>query len=319
MSIKLLSCICFFFALFVNPLLPLPSAQTADTGDNHAVQVAMKNVMYHYTEPIAVHIFRLQGELAPVKANDTVVFDDKNSFHLVITSAEIAISCDALAEVLNHNVFASPDAPFKEMHIESKDNQLIIKGKIPQKANLQFETTGTVSADSDGRIRLHTDHVKAAHVPVKGLLDLLGVDLARLVNTNSVHGLTIDKDDLILDPEQILPAPHIRGKVTGVRIEGNDIVQVFGTTQAPTFAFPQAGNYMAFRHGYLKFGRLVMEDSDLVMLDMDPRDPFDFYLTHYQEQLVAGYTKSTMDFGLRVHTRDYNKLRGHHDQTAPRP
>ena len=34
------------------------------------------------------------------------------------------------------------------------------------------------------------------------------------------------------------------------------------------------------------------------MIDMDPRDPFDFYLDHYQEQLVAGYTKSTPDYGL---------------------
>ena len=49
-----------------------------------------------------------------------------------------------------------------------------------------FETTGALSADSDGRIRLHAEHVKAAHLPVKGLLDLLGVDLARLVNRNAV-------------------------------------------------------------------------------------------------------------------------------------
>ncbi|HXO32769.1 MAG TPA: hypothetical protein VN901_10495 [Candidatus Acidoferrales bacterium] len=30
------------------------------------------------------------------------------------------------------------------------------------------------------------EHVEAAHLPVKGLLDLLGVDLARLVNRNAV-------------------------------------------------------------------------------------------------------------------------------------
>ncbi|MGB8580600.1 MAG: hypothetical protein WCD47_07240 [Candidatus Sulfotelmatobacter sp.] len=51
-----------------------------------------------------------------------------------------------------------------------------------------------------------------------------------------------------------------------------------------------------------------MRDADLIMIDMDPRDPFDFYLDHYQDQLVAGYTKSTPAFGLRAYARDYDKL-----------
>ena len=50
---------------------------------------------------------------------------------------------------------------------------------------------------------------------------------------------------------------------------------------------------MAFRHGDMRFGKLTMHDADLIMIDMDPRNPFDFFLDHYQDQLVAGYTKST--------------------------
>jgi hypothetical protein len=41
---------------------------------------------------------------------------------------------------------------------------------------------------------------------------------------------------------------------------------------------------------------------------MDPQDPFDFFLEHYKKQLVAGYTKTTPDFGLRVFMRDFNKV-----------
>jgi len=54
--------------------------------------------------------------------------------------------------------------------------------------------------------------------------------------------------------------------------------------------------------------RLTMSDTDMVLIDMDPNDPFDFYLEHYKEQLVAGYTKETPSFGLRVYMRDFNKL-----------
>ena len=52
-----------------------------------------------------------------------------------------------------------------------------------------------------------------------------------------------------------------------------------------------------------------MNDSDMVLIDADPKDPFDFYLDHYKEQLVAGYSKNTMHDGLRVHMPDYAKLK----------
>jgi hypothetical protein len=308
MNAKLAHGICLFSLFFV-PLSTLPSPAQTSAAETQAVQVAMKNVTYHYTEPIVVHIVRLEGELLPTNPRDLVVFDDKNSFTLALKSAEIAISCNALAQVLNENVFSFAGAPLKDLGIESQNDRLIIKGKLRQKMDVPFETTGTLSANADGRIRLHAEHVKAAHLPMKGLLDLLGIDLSRLINTNKVRGVTVEKDDLILDPEQILPPPHIQGKVTAVRVQGNDIVQVFGTPQASNFAAKQPGNYLAFRHGDIRFGKLTMHDADLIMIDMDARNPFDFFLDHYQDQLVAGYTKSTPEYGLRVYTRDYNKLR----------
>ncbi len=287
------------------------SKEQAQKDTSGTVQVAMKNVMYHFSDPIAAHIIRLQGRLTPTKAGSIVIFDDKNSFLLNLDSAEIAISCNSLAAVMNQNVFNAPDAPIKNVAISSKGNQLVIKGQLHSKHGVPFEVEGTLTTNGDGRIRFHADHVKAAHLPVKGLLDLLGLDLANLINTKKVQGVSTDKDDLILNPQEILPPPHIRGAVTAVRLQGNEIVQVFGTLEASNFAAKQPGNYMAYHGSDLRFGKLVMNDSDLILLDMDPQDPFDFYLDHYKEELVAGYTKTTPEFGLRVYTRDYNKLRNH--------
>jgi len=47
----------------------------------------------------------------------------------------------------------------------------------------------------------------------------------------------------------------------------------------------------------------------MVLIDMDAKDPFDFFLNHYKEQLAAGYSKNTLQDGLRVHMPDYGKLR----------
>ena len=302
--------VCLALLFFIIVRSPNPAvAQSNGTSDIHAVQIAMRNVTYHYTVPIAVHIVQLQGELLPTKPGAIVVFEDKNSFILALASAEISISCNALAQVLNENVFSAADSPIKNLSIESRNNRLIMRGKLHQKGDIPFETEGVLMAEPDGRIRLHTEHLKASHLPLKGLLDLLGINIARMINTKKIQGISADKDDLILNPEQILPPPHIQGRVSAVRLQGNDIVQVFGTTQPSIFAAKQSGNYLAFRHGDMQFGKLTMHDSDLVMIDMDPRDPFDFFLDHYQDQLVAGYTKSTPQYGLRAYTRDYNKLR----------
>jgi hypothetical protein len=282
------------------------TTQPNEKAQNHVVQVAMKNVMYHFTDQVAVHVVQLQGTLTPT--GGLIVFDDRSSFTLNLASAEIAMTCNSLARVLNDDVFSSATAPVKDVTIESKNNQLLIKGKLHQKGDVPFETTGTLSVEGDGRIRLHTEHLKAAHLPVKGLLDLLGMDISRMINTKKIQGVSADKDDLILNPEEVLPPPHIKGRVSAVRIQGNELVQVYGSLQVSNFASKQHGNYMAYHDGTLRFGKLTMEDADLILIDMDASDSFDFYLDHYKEQLVAGYTKITPEFGLRVYARDYNKL-----------
>jgi len=137
-----------------------------------------------------------------------------------------------------------------------------------------------------------------------------------------VRGVRSEENDLILDPQQILPPPHIEGRVTAIRIEGNQIVQVFGNKPKAELPLAFGGNYMAYRGAQLRFGKLTMSDTDMILIDMDPKDPFDFYLDHYRDQLVAGHTKITPEFGLRVFMRDFNKLRKEQRQikkAAPRP
>ena len=65
---------------------------------------------------------------------------------------------------------------------------------------------------------------------------------------------------------------------------------------------------MFYRGGILGFGKLTMHDTDLRMIDADPSDPFDFFPDHYKDQLVAGYSKTTVSGGLQVYMPDYSKV-----------
>jgi hypothetical protein len=279
-----------------------------------AVQVDMRNVMYHITDQVAVHILQLQGLVLPTKRHGLPVFDDIQSFTLAIHYAEIAISTEALSHILNHDVFAAPDAPIKDITVTTAGDSIKVQGKLHAKGDLPFETEGTPTATPEGHMRIHTRKVTVAQVSVKGLMDLLGLQSAQLLNTDKVRGVRLEGNDLLLDPTLLLPPPHITGRVTEVRIAGEHIIQVFGTTPPASATPPHSGNYMAYRGGQLRVGKLTMADADVVLIDMDPQDPFDVSLAHYKEQLVAGYTQTTPDFGLRVFMRDFNKV-----QNSPPP
>ena len=281
-------------------------AQHPSAGGSDVVDVTMRNVMYHYTPSIAVHILGLKGWLTPAAGHALVVFDDNRSFVLHIAAADMSITAQAMSNILNDYVFAAPDAPLKAISISTSGRNLKITGKLHSHGDIPFEDDGVLTLTSSGDLRIHSTHVKAAHLPVKSVMDLLGIHISGLINQHKVRGIRAEKDDLMLNPEAILPLPRIQGRLTAVEIAGNAIVEHFGG-RLPDLP---PGNYMTYRRGRLRFGKLTMNDTDMDLIDMDQQDPFDFYLAGYREQLVAGYTKTTPAFGLRVFMPDYDKLRG---------
>ena len=304
MRSRCLSLLCSSLVLTLpSPGVPPQNKPEAD----HAVRVQMRNINYHFTADVSAYIGYLDGALLPTTPGQIPVFDEKNSFVIGIESAEIAVPVSSLANVLNSYVFQRDDAPLKKIAVSIDKGRLKITGRLHSKGDIPFETIGSLSATPEGKIRLHTEKIKALHLPMKALMDLAGVKLAELIKTDKVKGVQIQQDDLILDPEQVFPPPHIRGRVTRVSLNGQNVVQVFGNSSARTKpAF--RGNYMAYRGNQLRFGKLTMTDTDLILIDMDPKDSFDFFLDHYNEQLSAGYTKITPGFGLRTYMRDFNKL-----------
>jgi hypothetical protein len=285
-------------------VLTLGAASQSGPPKPTMVAVTMRNVMYHFTAPIAVHIYELSGWLSPTGQNPFPIFDDARSFVLHIDAADMALTTQAMSNILNDHVFAAHDAPLKNISIMTNGNTLKIAGKLHSKGDIPFEEEGTLSLTPQGEIRIHSNKVRAAHVPVKGLMDLLGVNISDLINTRKIRGVRADKDDLLLDPQQILPLPKIEGRLNSIQLKGNTIVEHFGG-RVPTLP---PGNYMTYRGGRLRFGKLTMNDTDMQLIDINPQNPFDFYLEHYKEQLVAGYTKTTPAFGLRVFMPDYDKL-----------
>ena len=307
---------CFLFIIFDSWLsvvlitvssCPICAAGPRAAPERHAVQTQMRNVMYHFSPSISVHIKTLEGQLVPVDASGYPIFDNKDSFVVLVSSAELTVTAADLANVLNSYVFARPGTPLSGLSVSIRNGHIKIKGRLHEVGVIPFETEGELSPTSDGRILLHATKVNALHVPVKKIMNLFGVQMSDLIKNGKIPGVESREGDVILDPALTFPPPHLQGKVTAVRVEGDNIVLSFGDKNQLAKNL-QSGNYMSYRGNRLAFGKLFMSDADMNLIDMDSSDPFDFYLEHYKDQLTAGYTKITPAFGLRVFMKDFNKL-----------
>jgi hypothetical protein len=271
-------------------------------------QVEMVNVNIHLDSELILHVRHMTGRFLSTKRGQPPTFDDNRSYIVAVDSGEIGVSMASMTHAMNTYVFGEPDAPIKNLRLSSEGSQIRQKGTLKKGAGLPFEMVGAISATPDGKIRIHPTQMKLEHVPVKGLLKLFGLDMAKLINTRKTRGISVDDNDMILDPAQMLPPPQMRGRITAVRVQGDEIIQVFGNETRDRATEQPRSNYMAYRGGVLRFGKLTMNDVDMQLIDADPTDPFEFFPAHYNDQLVAGYSKTTASGGLRVYMPDYNKL-----------
>lgn len=270
-------------------------------------QVEMVDVNIHLDPELILHIRHLAGKFLPTKKGQPPTFDDKLSYIVAIDSGEIGVSMASMTHAMNTYVFGEPDAPLKNLQLSSEGSQIRQKGTLKKGIGIPFEMVGTISATPDGKIRIHPTQMKVAHLPIKGLLKLFGLDMAKLINTRKTRGVSVDDNDIILDPARMLPPPQMRGRITAVRVQGDEIIQIFGKETRASATEQPRSNYMAYRGGILRFGRLTMNNADMQLIDADPKDPFEFFPDHYNAQLVAGYSKTTASGGLRVYMPDYNK------------
>jgi hypothetical protein len=293
--------------LFVGTALP-PTAM-AQKPEEEPVQVQMRHTDFHVDSTIVLHIDFLRGELRPTSAEHSPYFDDTKSFVLAIDSARIAIPPAKLGDLLNRYTFAYPGSPLRQLRIS------VDKGQIKQQGvmrGISFTILGDLSLMSDGELRLHPSSVKAAGIGVGGLMKFFGLHLDKLVKLRGVRGVRIDKDDFYLDPPSLLPPPLVKGRVSAVQVADTAMTLTFeepdrAKVEALTVPDSKATNYMFFRGGVLRFGKLTMHDTDLMIVDAEPEDPFDFFLAQYNAQLVAGYEKNTPDHGLIVFMPDYKR------------
>jgi hypothetical protein len=301
------------------------SAPAARSDSAHAARtrVSMRRIDFYVDTSIVLHIHHLDGTMRS-KAGGPVIFDDKRSFIISIDTAEVGMTGADLSALLNKYVFGYKGSPLSHLHLRTEGDHVVQTGRMHKLATISFEITATMDVTPQGLIRIHPTKTKILGMNGEKLMKFLGLSLEKLLDLKGATGATVHGNDIFLDPAQILPPPTIEGRVVSVRVDGDEVVQAFGKTepharvQALIPPDTKAPNYMYYKGGTLRFGRLLMLDAEMQIVDLDPGEVFRFDLSRYNAQLTAGYERTLEDGGLEVWMRDVDKL-GEATAVAARP
>ncbi len=280
-------------------LLSQPAKPAAPVG------IEMRNVRLHVADDAILEVKWLSGRLRSLSSNPPV-FDDQHSFVMEIDDGEMAMDASSLSALVNR-AFEYKGAALSNLRVSFEDGRLMQRGTLKKGISVPFSIAASVAATSDGLLNVHPLKVKTAGIPTARLMSIFGVELDDILKSRPDRGIMFRDNDLFLDVGRMLPAPATRGKLTKAVVRGDRLVQVFGRGAAASAG--GRGNYIWFHGGAIRFGKLTMTEADLKLIDMDPRDPFDFYSARYNEQLVAGYSKNTIDHALRTYMPDYDDLK----------
>jgi hypothetical protein len=274
-----------------------------------SVHLQMEHIGLFVTSDSQVEVEHLAGDMIPTRRGLTVSLDDRNSYYLRIESAKLRLSSQNLSSLLNEYTLPSANSPLKRIDLAFDGQQVILKGTIRKILDLPFTAKGGLSTSRGGAIRLHLTEITVAGVVKKGVMDALGLKLSDLAQPKNKPSFRLEGDDVIIPVSLLGPPPRMEGNLTGIHIEGDKLVEIFGDgvanlRQPPTPAVA----YIYFVGGVMQFGKLTMRDVDLQLLDLNPQNLFQFSLEHYYEQLEAGYSKSLPNKGLVTFVEDYSKL-----------
>ena len=242
--------------------------------------------------------------MARTQADINPSLNDPESFYLDIHAGVLRANIGDIGHFLNTSL---PNLPLKNVTLSADGDMLKLTGTLRKIIPLPIQLLGEVSATNDNRIRIHVTKLNVLKVPFKSLLGLFKVSLKDFVKED-IAGVEIAGNDLFFDTHKLLPPPHIRGRLTQVRVVSPDIEEVFGNAAGDIQRVKVWRNFLSLKGGTIDFGNLTMNNVDLIMIDISKDPWFDLDLVNYQAQLTAGYTRMTQS-GLQVFMPDRREVK----------
>lgn len=290
------------------PGVDSPEAGLAPTGDAAAATtVYAHNLELRKGPQFRIYVRWLRGQMVRTSARKNPSFDDPDSFVLEIDRGVIRANIGDVGNFLNSSL--PKGSPLTGISIQPEGEQLKLGGILHKVVPMPVELVGLLSPLPDGRVQFHVNKINVLKIPMKKLLGGLHVAMSDMVSASGVPGVQVSGNDIFFDTQKLMPPPHIRGKITMVRVAVPDIEVIYGAAPDDEGQLAAWHNFLRLNGGTLDFGKLTMHPVDLTMIDASQGAWFDLDLVNYQAQLVNGYTRMTEQSGLEIYMPEAGETR----------
>jgi len=208
---------------------PIGTVPLPDFSEAHVkapTQAYFRNVWFYLDETMFLDIHELRGEMQSKPPGSPVNFDDKRTFLMRVDTGRIGMKAASLDKLMNQYIFGYPNPPLRDIHVTIAGKQLMQSGIIHKVVDIPFTMWADVSADH-GLIRIHPTKISICGINGIGLLKAVGMTLQKMLKMPEDRGIRAEKNDLLLDPQRVLPPPQTELHLVGVHTEGDELVQVF--------------------------------------------------------------------------------------------
>jgi hypothetical protein len=284
------------------------------TGARHTY-INLRNVKFHWTGDYFIRTEDADIKVAPRGGDRVFNLDDSSSYVLEIIRGAVTAELPVLEKLFNERTLNYPGAALKNIRLTAEgpqgDKRIVLRGEMRFGAWIGFTVRARLSVDrAANRIIVKSESISALGLPfAKGIIDLSGLTLEKLVSIRGDRGIAIAGNDLVIDPFVLFPPPVYSGCLDGVAVSDSGLALTFRTVE--NFSFPArpqgARNDVFLVGGVVKLATMRLVFSRTQIVDSVPGDDFEFNINDYFRQISRSSTRITGDGSVVVTMPDYFK------------
>src|SRR5215831_1709568 len=260
---------------------------TLGAPSDSGVFIRLANVHFMWSDRVYIDAGDMALRAVPV-AGRVVDFDDPNSFVMNVQQSTVRIRPEVLEGMFNESVFNYPESKLRGLKVAIKQGEngpdVNLKGSINVITWIPFDMDTRLSVDgATNTLDIDVDHLKVmGFLHATGLIKMKPLHLDRLLTLPPNKSLLVRGNTMMVKPFGLFPPPRVNGTMAGVRVDRTMIELTFAGKAVPAPA-SSGNNYIYLAGGNSEFGRFRMYETNVLIRDQNPRNPFAFSLIRYAD------------------------------------
>jgi hypothetical protein len=271
--------------------------------------IRMQNVRFKWSDRVYIDTGNMAVRAVPLQGG-TVDFDEPESFRLSLQQSVVRIRPDVLEGMFNESVFNYPHSKLRNLKVTlapaDTEHRVHVKGSVNVGVWIPFTMSADLSVDTKtNTLVMDISGLKVLGMfPASALIKLKPFHLENIISLPPNKSVLVEGNQLMVKPLGLFPPPRIEGTMSDIAVEGDGIRLRFAGSSIPA---PEASapNYVFLKGGTSEFGRFRMVDTDILILDESPTDPFVFSLAHYADMIPRSKVELHDTKSVRITMPDF--------------